>query len=513
MYIRALTTDMNELESQKAKSDTEKVRETAKRLSTQFLKLADVVGSNIGIARECVLTAFSLHPTRACYDRIKEMAVACGKTRADGTQSDNSVVVVNERTFKHALVEGNHSSTGSVMMVKRMIDSNSGERKDETARGVTDSPPPTLCNSTSLFSVSPGCPAATGVVTASMKKSSIDFQNGQVSKSFERTDQLLKSLLTAKRGEAAMISGNDRCPLHPRRDPLSSGPLGELCFNCGEFTGSDISSSRSKTPEASSPASPGARNVERTLDALILIKGDAVTGSANYDEKSVPNQVLDAEKLGLSPQLCDDLAVVLSSPRYHMLSWVLDWKELNSLCERYLENAEEMRNTNKELKYLNIDYSQFKDWPSEDDTKDIFFGIEKGYEQWVDLPSDNSEQFGSFQPAGNYKRSSTRRSLDDTTTTDSDSGSVMRIRRTGRQRKIHRLESSESDYDSTERKPKHFRNRVSSISDSDSNTQDSQTDSLGSDGCRLEVKKKAGGNKSSSAGKEAGKKLLSLIHI
>lgn len=85
LYIRALTTDMNELESQKAKSDTEKVRETAKRLSTQFLKLADVVGSNIGIARECVLTAFSLHPTRACYDRIKEMAVACGKTRADGT--------------------------------------------------------------------------------------------------------------------------------------------------------------------------------------------------------------------------------------------------------------------------------------------------------------------------------------------------------------------------------------------------------------------------------------------
>lgn len=247
--------------------------------------------------------------------------------------------------------------------------------------------------------------------------------------------------------------------------------------------------------------------MERTLDALILIKGDAVTGSANYDEKSVPNQVLDAEKLGLSPQLCDDLAVVLSSPRYHMLSWVLDWKELNSLCERYLENAEEMRNTNKELKYLNIDYSQFKDWPSEDDTKDIFFGIEKGYEQWVDLPSDNSEQFGSFQPAGNYKRSSMRRSLDDTTTTDSDSGSVLRIRRTGRQRKIHRLESSESDYDSTERKPKHFRNRVSSMSDSDSNTQDSQTDSLGSDGCRLDVKKKAGGNKTSPGGKEAGKKL------
>ncbi|XP_018362095.1 PREDICTED: uncharacterized protein LOC108760318, partial [Trachymyrmex cornetzi] len=79
----------------------------------------------------------------------------------------------------------------------------------------------------------------------------------------------------------------------------------------------------------------------------------------------------------------------------------------------------------------------------EDDTKDVFFGIEKGYEQWVDLPSDSSEQFGSFQPAAGYKRSSVRRSLDDTTT-DSDSGSVLRVpRRTARARKI-RLESSES---------------------------------------------------------------------
>ena len=370
-----------------------------------------------------------------------------------------------------------HSNAGSVKS-----DSNTGNGKqcDGTNDGNEESSS-TLCAS-SLAGSAPAGPTPTAA------KKGIDFQIGLVSKTFERTDQLLKSLLTTpKKGEPAN-STCDKCPLHPKRDPLIIGPLGELCFNCGEFTGNDLS--RSKSPETkeapkTATTATATRNVERTLDALILIQGDAVTGSANYDEKSVPNQVLDGEKLGLSPQLCDDLAVVLSSPRYHMLSWVLEWKELNSLCERYLENAEEMKNTNKELKYLNIDYSQFKDWPSEDETKDIFFGIEKGYEQWVDLPSDNSEQFGSFQPAGGYKRSSTRRSLDDTTTTDSDSGSVLRIRRTGRQRKIHRLESSESDYDSTERKAKHFRNRVSSVSDSDSNTQDSQTDSLGSDGCRL----------------------------
>ncbi|XP_047355373.1 serine-rich adhesin for platelets-like isoform X1 [Vespa velutina] len=535
LYIRALTTDMNELESQKAKSDKEKVRETAKRLSTQFLKLADVVGSNIGIARECVLTAFSLHPTRACYDRIKDIAIACGKTKQDdGSLND---VVENEKlpntsTNDHSTTSitksektvserGGISISRNGSILESLSSSSSATTTNTTTNNTsitttntatanttattsiistsTSSSIPTTYSSSSLVATIASSSLTSTIMTIAaptpVTKKAIDFQNGKVSKTFERTDQLLKSMLTASR-KNDNVPLNDKCLLHPKRSSTSDGPLGELCFNCGEFTGDETTNS--KSPEACTTA----ENVERTLDALILIKGEAVTGSANYDEKSVPNQVLDAEKLGLSPQLCDDLSVVLSSPRYHMLSWVLDWKELNNLCERYLENAEEMRNTNKELKYLNIDYSQFKDWPSEDDTKDVFFGIEKGYEQWADLPSDGSEQFGSFQPAGGYKRSSTRRSLDDTTTTDSDSGSVLRVRRTGRQRKVHRLESSESDYDSAERKPKHFRNRASSVSDSDSNTQDSQTDSLGSDGCRLETKKKT----SKSSNKEISKK-------
>ncbi|KAI4497985.1 hypothetical protein M0802_006809 [Mischocyttarus mexicanus] len=566
LYIRALTTDMNELESQKAKSDKEKVRETAKRLSTQFLKLADVVGSNIGIARECVLTAFSLHPTRVCYDRIKDIAIACGKIKQeDGggccssfndviendklpnslTIDHSSSMAKSEKTITDRTTTGiSISRNSNVLESLSSLSSSSSSTTTTTATTTTSSSSATINTSTatatSITSTSTSNTTTTSTTysssssslvatiaatsflsntimtiatpppppppppssTTAVTKKPIDFQNGQVSKTFERTDQLLKSMLTTSRKNDNNLPLNEKCLLHSKRSSANNdGPLGELCFNCGEFTGDETSNN--KSPDTCISNNPE-ENVERTLDALILIKGDAVTGSANYDEKSVPNQVLDAEKLGLSPQLCDDLSVVLSSPRYHMLSWVLDWKELKNLCERYLENAEEMRNTNKELKYLNIDYSQFKDWPSEDDTKDEYFGIEKGYEQWVDLPSDSSEQFGSFQPAGGYKRSSTRRSLDDTSTTDSDSGSILRLRRTGRQRKVHRLESSESDYDSTDRKPKHFRNRASSVSDSDSNTQDSQTDSLGSDGCRLETKKKS--NKSSN--KEIGKKRI-----
>ncbi|KYN41035.1 hypothetical protein ALC56_04628 [Trachymyrmex septentrionalis] len=436
LYIRALTTDMNELENQKAKSDKDKVRETAKRLSTQFLKLADVVDSSIGIARECVLTAFSLHPTRTCYDRIKELAVACGKVKEDGGLQEIKI-----KKEPKEIIEDDHLPISAIEVE---IKSELIENDNVTETSLI----PSLSSAVSeVQSLHQNLTVAKGV----------DFQNDHVTKTFERTDQLLKSLLTTKTPDMRSpdmtiptTSTSSKCPLHLKRES-SSEMLGELCFNCDEFSGSNqLNDDKSQLGETSTISD----NVERTLDALILIKGDAVTGSANYDEKSVP---------------------LLSSP--------------------------EMRNTNKELKYLNIDYSQFKDWPSEDDTKDVFFGIEKGYEQWVDLPSDSSEQFGSFQPAAGYKRSSVRRSLDDTTT-DSDSGSVLRVpRRTARARKIQ-LESSESEYDSVEHKPKHFRNRISSVSDSDSNTQDSQTDSLGSDGCRLENKKKS--NKSSS--KEPSKK-------
>ncbi|KAL6444661.1 hypothetical protein ACFW04_002032 [Cataglyphis niger] len=491
LYIRALTTDMNELESQKAKSDKDKERETAKRLSTQFLKLANVVDSNIGIAKECVLTAFSLHPTRACYDRIKELAVACGKAKDDGVLQEGENIKKDDKIEEKNPGEDDLST--STILVKSEIKVES-EIMDNNS--ITETQSSSLIDSETQ-----------SLYQNSTIVKSINFQNEQEIETFEQNDQLLKSLLTAKKPDKTMSDTtmpaaltNNRCPLHPKHESLSGKPLGELCFNCGEFTGSNkLSGNKSQASEVSTM--PSNNSLERTLDTLILIKGDTMAGSTNYDEKSVPSQVLDGEKLGLSPQLCDDLAVVLNSPRFNLLSWVLDWKELKNSCEQYLENAEEMRNTNKELKYLNIDYSQFKDWPSEDDTKDNYFGIEKGYEHWVDLPSDSSEQFGSFQPAAGYKRSSTRRSLDDTTT-DSDSGSILRVRRTARKRKIHRLESSESDYDSTEPKPKRFRGRISSVSDSDSNTQDSQTDSLGSDGCRLEIKKKS--NKLSN--KESSKK-------
>ena len=152
---------------------------------------------------------------------------------------------------------------------------------------------------------------------------------------------------------------------------------------------------------------------------------------------------------------------------------------------RYLENAEEMRNTNKELKYLNIDYSQFKDQPYEDERDGMFYGIEKGYEQWDDSDFSESDLLHQSTNA-NRETNNAHRSLDDSSDTDSENVG----RKRGRPRKVPRLESSESEYDIRHRKPRQkFRKALISSSESDTNTQDSQTDSLGSDGFKKGSKK------------------------
>ncbi|XP_045102614.1 mucin-17-like isoform X1 [Portunus trituberculatus] len=125
-------------------------------------------------------------------------------------------------------------------------------------------------------------------------------------------------------------------------------------------------------------------------------------GHQNYDVLTQPNQVLDAEQLGITKELCDDLAVVLSSPRWQVLSWVLDWGELSKICGQYIKDADSAKNMTKELKYLNIDYSQFQNMPSAEITE--FTGIEKGYEHFIEHESENevSDDESSAHPKGGH---------------------------------------------------------------------------------------------------------------
>lgn len=78
MYIRALTTDMNELERLKHVNEEDKMKTTTSRLARTFSNLAELLDDHVKVARECVLTAFSLEPTKERLKQIEELAKRSG---------------------------------------------------------------------------------------------------------------------------------------------------------------------------------------------------------------------------------------------------------------------------------------------------------------------------------------------------------------------------------------------------------------------------------------------------
>ena len=94
LYIRGLTTDMNVLENQKNNENRENYQETERRMAQQYLKLADYVSDNVDFVRECLLSAFSLHPTEESFERIKRFAIDTGRITEDTNEEIMPKIVV-----------------------------------------------------------------------------------------------------------------------------------------------------------------------------------------------------------------------------------------------------------------------------------------------------------------------------------------------------------------------------------------------------------------------------------
>ena len=110
----------------------------------------------------------------------------------------------------------------------------------------------------------------------------------------------------------------------------------------------------------------------RNLEGLISIRGELITEAANYNPLDVPCRSLQPDVLQLSRQLTDDLLILISAPRWHMLSWVMAWPELHTKCADLLKDPT-LRDPIEDLKYLNIDYTQFNGWSSDEEVT-IFTG-------------------------------------------------------------------------------------------------------------------------------------------
>ncbi|XP_057367535.1 uncharacterized protein LOC130688568 isoform X2 [Daphnia carinata] len=99
-------------------------------------------------------------------------------------------------------------------------------------------------------------------------------------------------------------------------------------------------------------------------------------------ENQLPYSYSDAIALGLSEPVIRDLASIVHSVRWDVLTWKNGWKELEPLCRRYMVDKENMRSVTKELLFLKVDYNQFKDMPRQE--RDVNWGIEKGYEKCLE---------------------------------------------------------------------------------------------------------------------------------
>ena len=96
MFIKGLTSDINRLEAfKKNKSQKEEVE---KRLAEAYLFLSEVVGDRHSLAREAVLTGFSIVPSKVLLEKIKHYAKLSGldKLAKENTDDHDEQMEVTE---------------------------------------------------------------------------------------------------------------------------------------------------------------------------------------------------------------------------------------------------------------------------------------------------------------------------------------------------------------------------------------------------------------------------------
>ncbi|XP_042879098.1 mucin-17-like isoform X2 [Penaeus japonicus] len=517
LLIRALTMDMNSLEALKLKcKDNSKDEHTRleQQMAAGFMDLGEVFNKHETVARECILTAFSLHPTPDRLVMLSSLATDPPPTAAaDMCSSGQSVTPVPEVTQEGGIIQGSPAlclpSTPS--STTTIIDTR------DTPHSLGDMPltqSNTPCPDLPSFQKSlraqpdPEHMYDTMTFTEIQSSENISVQNtlngvdGHNCVSFNELEVNSASEVQVSTQETRdhMSSISDRCSFTPQESedpPQDRQCVTHITIDTGQSFENDVlvpNSQESQIVISESDAqikeisllqtkdvvegeeigdNDGAlgdsrtkedvdsmdkfyRSTENFIEQLSQETPKKHTQDSNttssspkgffnhYDVLTQAAQLLDCDKLGLSKELCDDLAVVLSSPRWQVLSWMLPWRELSVICQGYLNDSDSAKNMTKELKYLNIDYSQFRNMPSAEITE--YTGIEKGYEHFMEYESESEySDIGNRHTHGRAGHSSTA----DSDTTDFEKSSKRGRRRP--KKMVNRLSDSDSDYDLTDK--------------------------------------------------------------
>ena len=97
MFIKGLTSDINRLQA--FKKNKSKREEIEKILADSFLMLSEIVSDRVSLAREAVLTGFSIVPSQQMLDKITEFAAISGLDKLDNEEVEVENI---EEVVEHA---------------------------------------------------------------------------------------------------------------------------------------------------------------------------------------------------------------------------------------------------------------------------------------------------------------------------------------------------------------------------------------------------------------------------
>ena len=121
MMIKGLTSDINQCESNK--KSRAKRTETESRLANGFSVLSEILAERVSIAREAVLTGFSICPTKEKLDKIRQLAKISGLDKLCENDAEEEKYVENERQG----FQGIHCRVTSAGKFSRSKNSSSSE--------------------------------------------------------------------------------------------------------------------------------------------------------------------------------------------------------------------------------------------------------------------------------------------------------------------------------------------------------------------------------------------------
>lgn len=100
LYIRALTTGVNELERLKLQDEgSATTSSTSHKLAHWFISLADLLSPNPTVSAECVLTAFSLHPSKFYYEQVEKCSLNFKNQKPTKSSCDYNVSISQNNSY------------------------------------------------------------------------------------------------------------------------------------------------------------------------------------------------------------------------------------------------------------------------------------------------------------------------------------------------------------------------------------------------------------------------------